>query len=122
MLKIDTETMTISMTKGDAEYIVFSAEDDEGQEYVPVTGDILKFGVAKKVDTDPIFQIENTMDDDAEEFWTIEIKPEHTRDMKIIEDGYAFDVELMTSTGPDTIIGETDTVHPTFILWGDVAK
>ena len=31
MLEINTETMTISMTKGDAEYIVFSAEDDEGQ-------------------------------------------------------------------------------------------
>ena len=66
MLEINTETMTISMTKGDAEYIVFSAEDDDGQTYVPVAGDKLKFGVAKKVDTEPIFQIENTMDDDAE--------------------------------------------------------
>lgn len=120
MLKIDTKTMTISMTKGDAEYIVFSAEDDEGQAYVPVAGDMLKFGVAKKVDTDPIFQIENTMDDDAEEFWTIEIEPEHTRELKLGE--YVFDVELTTSTGPDTIIGETDEVHPKFILWGDVAK
>lgn len=53
MLKIDTENKIISMTKGDSEYIVFSAEDEEGQEYVPVAGDKLKFGVAKKVDTDP---------------------------------------------------------------------
>ena len=120
MLKIDTETMTIAMTKGDAEYIVFSAEDEEGQTYVPVAGDKLKFGVAKKVDTEPLFQVENTMDDDDEEFWTIEIKPEHTNDLKIGD--YVFDVELLTSTGPDTIIGDTDEIHPAFILWGDVAK
>lgn len=59
MLNIDTTTMLIEMTRGDNAVVVFSAEDDDGNTYLPVVGDVLVFAVAKGRNKDPIFQIEN---------------------------------------------------------------
>lgn len=121
MLSINTETMLIELTRGDNASIVFSAVDSDGTTYTPSTGDKLKFAVAKKVGAEPLFQIEtektalNTNDD----FWTIQILPEHTRELKFGD--YAYDVQLSNSSGVDTIIGETDDIHPTFRVWGEVA-
>ena len=56
MLKIDSEKMIIAMTRGDTANIVFSAVDDEGKTYDPVTDDVLRFAVAKKVGADPVFE------------------------------------------------------------------
>ena len=63
MLKIDTENMIISLTRGDTANIMFSASDEEGNEYSPQVGDELKFSVAKKVGATPIFQIPNVQTD-----------------------------------------------------------
>lgn len=59
MLKIDSENMVISMTRGDTANIVFSAVDDEGNEYEPQVGDIIRFAVAKKVGAVPLFELQN---------------------------------------------------------------
>lgn len=119
MLKINTEKMLIALTRGDTANIVFSAKDQSGTTYIPSVGDILKFAVAKKVGADPIFEIENTNDGDTEAFWEITILPSNTRDMKFGD--YAFDVQLTHDGEVDTIIGKTDTVSPTFRVWGEVA-
>lgn len=121
MLTIDTNTMLIELTRGDSASIVFSAVDDEGETYVPVTGDILTFAVAKKVGADPIFSVSNEYDGtDLEGFWTIEILPEHTDGQKFAD--YVWDLQLTTSSGVDTIIGKTDTLSPKFRVWGEVAQ
>ena len=119
MLEIDTTTFTIKMTRGDTESIVFSAVNGEGTTYEPSAGDKLKFAVAKKVGADPIFEIENTMEDDDDAFWTITIPSDKTNDMKFGD--YAYDVQLSNSGGVDTIIGKTDTISPTLRIWGEVA-
>lgn len=122
MLSIDTNEMLIELTRGDYCAIEFSAVDDEGTEYTPTTGDKLTFAVAKKVGADPIFSITNTYDGvDSDAFWTISIEGEHTKSMKFGD--YAWDIQLETPNGrPQTIIGKTDDLSPTFRVWGEVAQ
>lgn len=120
MLNVDEKTFLIEMTRGDTANIMFSAVDDEDNPYTPSVGDVLKFAVAKKVGVTPIFQITNVMESSATDFWTIQIEPDHTEDMKFGD--YVYDVQLQTVGGEtDTIIGKTDDISPTFRVWGEVA-
>ena len=120
MFNINTETYLIELTRGDSASIIFGAKDAQGNDYIPVAGDKLKFAVAKKVGADPIFEVANTMDDDAESFWTINIPASVTNDMKFTD--YSYDVQLKSGSSVTTIIGQTDSITPTFRVWGEVAK
>lgn len=121
MLEFNDETKWIGITAGDSGPIVFSAEDSEGTDFSPTTGDILRFGVGKKFGGEPLFEIANEYDGThSDEFWTISIEPEHTQDMK--PGNYVWDIELETSSGTQTIIGKTEEISPKFTVWGDVAK
>ena len=120
MFNINTETYLIELTRGDSASIIFGAKDAQGNDYIPVVGDELKFAVAKKVGADPIFEVANTMGDDAESFWTINIPASVTSDMKFTD--YAYDVQLKSGASVTTIIGQTDSITPTFRVWGEVAK
>lgn len=120
MFEIDTEKFLIEITRGDTASIVFGAKDKEGNDYEPVAGDELKLAVAKKVGADPIFSVVNVMDDDAEEFWTINIPSNATDGMKFAD--YAYDVQIISGSSVMTIIGKTDTITPTFRVWGEVAS
>ena len=111
--------MMICLTRGDTANIVFSAVDEQGTTYVPTVGDELRFAVAKKVGADPLFEIQRIMADDADEFWTVTIQPAHTNSLKF--GNYAFDVQLTHGGEVDTIIGVTDELNPTFVVWGEVA-
>lgn len=121
MLNIDTEKMLIEMTRGDTVSIVFSAVDGEGTAWNPTqTTDMLRFAVAKKVGAEPLFEITNTYDGvDTDAFWTITIPSANTKELKFGD--YVYDVQLITTSGIDTIIGKTDTISPTLRLWGEVA-
>lgn len=126
MLKIDSEKMIIAMTRGDTANIVFSAVSEDGVTYNPVTNDVLRFAVAKKVGADPVFTpITNIMSNDATAFWTITIQPAYTNNLKFGD--YVFDVQLTRhdeDTGEeiiDTIIGTTDEIQPIFRVWGEVS-
>lgn len=120
MFNINTETYLIELTRGDSASIIFGAKDAQGNDYIPVVGDELKFAVAKKVGADPIFEVANTMGDNAESFWTINIPASVTSDMKFTD--YAYDVQLKSGSSVTTIIGQTDSITPTFRVWGEVAK
>lgn len=120
MFNINTETYLIELTRGDSASIIFGAKDAQGNDYIPVVGDELKFAVAKKVGADPIFEVANTMGDDAESFWTINIPASVTSDMKFTD--YAYDVQLKSGSSVTTIIGQTDNITPTFRVWGEVTK
>lgn len=120
MFNINTETYLIELTRGDSASIIFGAKDAQGNDYIPVVGDELKFAVAKKVGADPIFEVANTMGDNAESFWTINIPASVTSDMKFAD--YAYDVQLKSGSSVTTIIGQTDSITPTFRVWGEVAK
>ena len=130
MLNIDTETMLIELTRGDAASIVFSAVDGSGTTWIPENdGDKITFAVAKKFGGTPLMVIENVYDssdpDALTKFWTINITPE-----KWLENGedifkfsdYVWDCQVTTETGSDTIIGKTDDITPTFRVWGEVAE
>ena len=120
MFNINTETYLIELTRGDSATIIFGAKDAQGKAYIPVSGDELKFAVAKKVGADPIFEVANTMDGDADAFWTINIPASVTSDMKFTD--YAYDVQLKSGSSVTTIIGQTDSITPTFRVWGEVAN
>jgi hypothetical protein len=138
MLNIDTTTMLIELTRGDTANIVFSAVDKDGETWTPDAAGIeLKFAVGKKVGATPISEVTNVYDgEDLDAFWTITIGGsfwyEKDEDGQVVEeDGspvnaykfkdYVYDVQIKTSTGTDTIIGETDDIHPTFRVLGEVA-
>lgn len=120
MFNIDTEKFLIEITRGDTASILFGAKDAEGNDYVPVAGDELKLAVAKKVGADPIFEVSNTMESDATVFWTINIPSSVTKEMKFAD--YAYDVQLISGSSVTTIIGKTDTITPTFRVWGEIAN
>lgn len=120
MFNINTETYLIELTRGDSASIIFGAKDAQGNDYIPVAGDELKLAVAKKVGADPIFEVVNTMESDATVFWTINIPSSVTKEMKFAD--YAYDVQLISGSSVTTIIGKTDTITPTFRVWGEVAS
>lgn len=120
MFNIDTDKFLIEITRGDTASIVFGAKDAEGNDYEPTEGDELKLAVAKKVGADPIFEVTNTMDDDETAFWTINIPSSVTKEMKFAD--YAYDVQIISGSSVTTIIGKTDTITPTFRVWGEVAS
>ena len=141
MLTIDTNTMTISVTRGDFFSIVFSAKDAEETTWHPDEGDTLTFAVAKKLGSEPIISKSNIYDgEDEEAFWTINIGEVNSNDWyKKDEDGnvilddkgepvpidfgsYVWDLQLTLSTGKITIIGKSDTYAPKFVVWGEVAE
>lgn len=126
MLNIDTTTMTIAITRGDAASITFGAVDESGDPWNPTEGDeTLTFAVAKKWGGEPLMVIPNPYDADPTTFWTINIG----RDDWLDDDGndkfkfadYVFDVQVGTSSGDITIIGKTDDLSPTFRVLGEVA-
>lgn len=53
-------------------------------------------------------------------FWDIEIEPEDTAEMK--SNTYVWDLQLETNGEITTIIGETDTLDPKFVIWGEVSQ
>lgn len=128
MIRIDQDTQWIYMTRSDTENIIFGAKDKVTKEpYVPTVKDKLIFSAAKKVGDDPLVRIENEMSSDAEAFWTIRFEPEDTENLAFGK--YAYDVELQmrnSVTGElddrKTIIGKTDTLSPTLVIWGEVTK
>ena len=120
MLAIDTSKMLIELTRGDTANIVFSAQTASGETYSPNEGEKLTFAVAKKVGQTPIFSITNTMASSSTAFWTVGIEASNTKSMKFGD--YVWDLQLTTSTGTDTIIGKTDSISPTFRVWGEVAE
>lgn len=128
MIRIDQETQWIYMTRSDTENIVFGAKDKEtGEPYIPTVKDKLIFSAAKKVGDDPLIEIVNEMDGDVEAFWNIRFEPEDTESLAFGK--YAYDVELQmrnSVTGElndrKTIIGKTDTISPTLVIWGEVTK
>lgn len=130
MLKIDTETMMIELTRGDSASIVFSAVDKDGNPWNPTDGDEkLTFAVAKKWGGETLMEITNEFDPEDEDaldkFWTINIERDSwlngTADKFKFQD-YVYDVQVLTSTGADTIIGQTDDITPTFRVLGEVAE
>ena len=126
MLKIDTTTMTIAITRGDSASITFGAKDKDGNTWNPTEGDeTLTFAVAKKWGGESMMEITNPYDADPTIFWTINIDTDDWLD----DDGndkfkfadYVFDVQVGTSSGAITIIGQTDELSPTFKVLGEVA-
>jgi hypothetical protein len=128
MIRIDQDTQWINMTRADTENIVFGAKDKiTGEPYVPTVKDRLIFSAAKKVGDDPLVEIVNEMDDDVEAFWNIRFEPEDTESLSFGK--YAYNVELQMRnsvtgelTDKKTIIGKTDTLSPTLVIWGEVGR
>ena len=126
MLEINTETMTIAITRGDTASIQFGAKDKDGNTWNPSEGDeTLTFAVAKKWGGDPLMKIENPYSATPSTYWTITINTDDwlnddgTDKFKFAD--YVFDVQVGTSTGNITIIGKTDDISPTFRVLGEVA-
>lgn len=124
MIKTDKEKQWIYLTRGDTADIKFGAKDDQGTEFHPTAKDKLIFSVCHVWNTTPIFTIENEMGSSENEFWTVRFEPEHTKDLEVKK--YVYDVEVnkidsVTGELQDriTIIGKTDTLNPTFVLWGE---
>lgn len=127
MLKIDSQTMTISMTRGDTVDIIFSAVNEEGDAFHPTKNDRLIFSVARKLGEEPIICVVNEMNESEEDFWSIRIEPSDTNELKFGK--YPFDVQLEIRGADngalevvDTIIGKTDTLSPSLVIWGEVSK
>jgi hypothetical protein len=124
MIKVDIKTMWIYITRGDSAIIVFSAENEDGESFHPSNGDKLIFKATKKMGDEEsrVITIENEMDGNEEEYWSIKFKPEDTKNLAFGK--YPYDVEInICDNGEvvdvDTIIGKTDTLSPTLVIWGE---
>ena len=125
MIDVNNTTKWLYMTRADTAEFTFSAKDKEGNSFHPTAKDKLIFKLSKKRGEVPLLIIENEMILSESDFWTIHIDPEDTEDCK--SGKYAYDVEIEqydSSTGAfisrSTIIGETEELSPTLVLWGEV--
>ena len=125
MIDVNNTTKWLYMTRADTAEFVFSAKDKEGNSFHPTAKDKLIFKVSKKRDEDPFLTITNEMESVESDFWTVHIDPEDTEECK--SGKYAYDVEIEqynSSTGEfisrSTIIGKTEELSPTLVLWGEV--
>ena len=126
MLEIDTTTMKIAITRGDTASIQFGAKDANGDTWNPTAGDeTLTFAVSKKWGGEPLMEITNPYSSSAATFWTITIGKNDWLDDsgndKFKFSDYVYDVQVGTSTGDITIIGQTEELSPTFKVLGEVA-
>lgn len=87
MININTDTYLIELTRGDNAVIEFTAEDDEGNTYLPDVGDVLVFALAKRRNKDPIFQIENEFGKFAEATPTQEEYEQDPTKYFVLDDG-----------------------------------
>lgn len=127
MFKVDPENMTIYLTRGDTASIIFSAKDYDGNDFHPTVNDRLIFSAAKKVGEEPLIEIINKMEDNEEDFWTVQLNPEHTENLSFGKYAYDVQIEMRNSSSGDletvnTIIGRTDEISPYLVLWGEVSQ
>ena len=125
MIDVNNTIKWIYMTRADTAEFTFSAKDDEGNLFHPTEKDKLIFKVSKKRDQEPFLVIANEMASVESDFWTIHISPEDTEECK--SGKYPYDVEIEqydSSTGEfisrSTIIGKTEDLSPTLVLWGEI--
>lgn len=104
--------------------LYFQQKMKGGEPFHPSNGDKLVFKVTKKLGDEEsrVLVIENEMDNNEEEYWSIKFKPEDTKNLAFGK--YFYDVEInICDNGEvvdvDTIIGKTDEITPTFMIWGE---
>lgn len=93
---------TISLTRGDSLRVNLRLMKD-GEEYIPVTGDVIRFALKKKVtDAEPLIVKEIPIDT-----MVLAIEPEDTKPLAF--GIYRYDMEITTANGyVDTFIGPAD--------------
>ena len=106
------------MTRGDTEYFTVNVFKD-GEIYLLNTGDVIKFTVRTRHDSD-IAVIEKTSDDFTSSEVRFELKPEDTNTLS--RGKYVYDIELTKASGEvTTIIPPPDELANLFI-GGDVSR
>ncbi len=101
---------TINLTRGDTGILEISLVDGDGNPYIPIEGDRLRFAMKKKF-TDPDCLILKQIPLDT---MLLEIKPEDTKSLAFSR--YVYDIEFTDSVGhvSTVILGEfnvTKEVH-----------
>lgn len=89
---VDDSTKSINLTRGDSLYLNVSFTVD-GEPYVPVDGDTVRFALKKNIEDEECLVIRNIPIDTM----ICHIEPEDTKDLKF--DVYWYDIELTTVDG-----------------------
>lgn len=103
---------TIKMTRGDTLRVILELKDEEGNEYIPITGDVIRFAMKKTYNESTPIVLKN-IPIDSLELW---IKPEDTKDLPQ-PSSYVYDIQITYANGDvDTFIDKakfmlTEEVH-----------
>lgn len=97
MVKINGTT--INMTRGDTLRVTISMEDEQGQEYTPVEGDVIRFAMKNNyMATDVLIEKEIPHDT-----MQLELQPSDTKNLAF--GSYVYDIEITFADGVvDTFI------------------
>lgn len=101
MLIVDPTTMAIQITRGDTGIFNIDLKNGDGEPYIPVEGDSLRFAMAKKIGEEVILQKSIPIDT-----LILKLNPEDTKELNFGK--YAYDIQFTSSDGDvSTIILST---------------
>lgn len=103
---------TIKMTRGDTLRVILTLKDEEGNTYIPVSGDQIRFAMKRSYnDSTPILL--KVIPNDTLELW---LEPDDTKNLPQ-PSSYVYDIEITYANGDvDTFIDKaklqlTEEVH-----------
>lgn len=96
---------SIEMTRGDTLRVNISMQDENGNEYTPVDGDVIRFAVKKRYD-DSNTVIHKIIPNDS---LLLELEPEDTKHLQFGK--YVYDIEITFADGVvDTFIPKASLI------------
>lgn len=102
---------SIKMTRGDTLRVTISMIDEEGNEYTPMEGDVIRFA-AKKYYLDAETKIHKIIPNDT---LLLELEPEDTKNLPFGE--YVYDIEITFADGVvDTFIANAHLILDAEVL------
>lgn len=100
MLKVDSTTNRITLTRGDTMTLKIALTDADGEVYIPGGSDVIRFAVKKNYDDEnPLININADIDRETGEI-TLIVPPEATKNLR--PGMYKYDIQL--SSGGGTIV------------------
>ena len=101
-MSVEINGTTIKMTRGDTLRVTLTLKDDEGDEYTPLQGDVIRFAMKKDYDDENPIIIKEIPNDTLE----LVLNPEDTKNLPQ-PSNYVYDMEITYENGDvETFIKE----------------
>ena len=124
MIKIDNETTTISLTRGDIATINVTAKQSNGSDYIFKDGDVVRLNIFKKASCQSMVLKKDVIVEEEATNVNIPLTSQETKIGELISKPveYWYEIVLNPETAPQTIVGylEKPTIFRLLPEGGDI--